>query len=287
MKTVTPFLPNRILSLLLISGILCAGFSCHKNDDPQWVDLFNGKDLTGWNPKIAGYALGENFGNTFRVEDGVIKVSYEKYDAFNERFGHLFYKQPYSHYVFTMEYRFVGHQANGGPDWALRNSGVMLHGQDPKTMTKDQDFPISLEVQLLGGDGTHTRTTANLCTPGTEVMMNGKLITEHCINSSSDTFHGEQWVTLSVVALGDSVITHHINGKEVMRFEKPTMGGGVVSNHDPAIKKDGTAITGGYISLQSESHPVEFRKIKLMDLSIYKNDPHSLKVTIDKFQQIK
>jgi hypothetical protein len=287
MKTFSSIVPTRIFTLLLITGILCIAFSCHKNDDLQWIELFNGKDLTGWHPKITGYALDENFGNTFRVEDGVIKVSYEKYDSFNERFGHLFYKQPYSYYLFTMEYRFVGQQAQGGPGWALRNSGVMLHCQDPNTMTKDQDFPISLEVQLLGGDGTNTRTTANLCTPGTEVMMNGKLITDHCINSASETFHGDQWVALSIVALGDSIITHYVNGKEVISYEKPTIGGGVVSNHDPAVKKDGAVISSGYISLQSESHPVEFRNIRLMDLSSHKNDASTLKTIIDKFQQTK
>jgi hypothetical protein len=263
-------------SVLIFILILCSSFQCNRHPGPTWMDLFNGRNLEGWHPKIKGYALDDNYGNTFRVENGTIKVSYDSYDSFNERFGHLFYKQPYSYYIFSMEYRFTGQQAKGGPGWALRNSGVMMHCQDPKAMGKDQDFPISLEVQLLGGDGQNSRTTANLCTPGTNVEMDGKLVTDHCISSNSGTFHGDQWVKVDILALGDSVITHYINGKEVMHYEKPTIGGGAVSNYDPANKKDGTPVKGGYISLQSESHPVEFRHIRLMDLSAYSHNVKAL-----------
>ena len=118
-----------------------------------WIALFNGKDLDGWKPKIKGYAAGDNFGNTFRVEDGVLKVAYDKYTKFDGKFGHLFYKTPFSHYKLHIEYRFVGEQCPGGPSWALRNSGVMIHGQTPESMGKDQEFPVSIEVQFLGGNG--------------------------------------------------------------------------------------------------------------------------------------
>jgi Domain of Unknown Function (DUF1080) len=51
----------------------------------QWISLFNGKDLAGWTPKIKGYQLGDNFGDTFRVEDGVMKVSYDQYNKFDRK----------------------------------------------------------------------------------------------------------------------------------------------------------------------------------------------------------
>ena len=232
----------------------------------EWIQLFNGKDLTGWTPKITGYELNDNFGNTFRVENGVLKVGYEKYDKFNSRFGHLFYKDKFSYYRIAVEYRFVGEQATGGPAWALRNSGIMIHGQPPETMKRDQDFPISIEVQLLGGSGTGTRTTANLCTPGTNVVMDGKLFTPHCINSKSKTIHGEQWVRVEVEVLGDTTVKHFVDGELVLSYEKPQIGGGNVSNFDPAAKQDGKLLTEGSISLQSESHPVEFRKVELLPL---------------------
>jgi len=235
----------------------------------KWKPLFNGKNLKGWDLKIRGYALNENFGNTFRVVDGKLQVGYEAYTDFNEQFGHIFYKKPFSHYIVAAEYRFIGKQAPKGPDWAYKNSGIMIHGQTAASMGKDQDFPISIEVQLLGGDATGERTTANLCTPGTHVVMNNKLFTDHCINSKSKTYRGEEWVRVEVMVLGDSIVKHIVNGDTVLTYSKPQIGGGVVSGYDPAGKKDGQPLTSGTISLQSESHPIEFRKVEVMDLEKY------------------
>jgi len=230
-----------------------------------WIPMFHGKDLDGWTPKITGFDLGENALDTFRVEDGVLKVRYDKYEKFDGKFGHLFYKTPYSHYRMRVEYRFVGEQCPGGPGWALRNSGVMIHGQPPETMKKGQNFPVSIEVQLLGGGGKGERTTGNLCSPGTHVEMDGKLETRHCINSTSKTFHGDQWVTLEIEVRGSGRIVHSINGEKVLEYEKP--------QYDPkdgdakALIKDGAVlIEGGSISLQAESHPVEFRKVEILPL---------------------
>jgi len=230
-----------------------------------WTSLFNGKDLDGWIPKIKGYPAGENFANTFRVEDGLIKVRYDGYDgAFKNRFGHLFYKAPFTNYVLRIEYRFVGEQLPDGPGWAKRNSGAMIHGQSPASMRQDQDFPVSIEVQFLGGSGSGNRSTANLCTPGTNVERDGQLYTPHTLNSTSKTYHGDQWVTVEIEARGGQTITHRIEGESVLAYDKP--------QYDP---KDGDAkrlieanggtllIEGGTISLQSESAPVDFRKVEI------------------------
>lgn len=241
-----------------------------KSSDPdkkEWIKLFNGRDLTGWDVKIAGYDLNDNFGDTFRVENGVMKVGYEKYDKFNNRFGHIFYKDKFSYYLIAVEYRFVGDQAPGGAGWATRNSGIMVHCQSAKSMGKNQDFPISIEVQLLGGLGKGERTTANLCTPGTNVVINGKLFTTHCVNSTSKTYDGDQWVRVEVEVLGDTSVRHMIDGKTVLEYQQPQIGGGNVAGFDPAVKKDGTLLSEGYISLQSESHPIEFRKVELLNLA--------------------
>lgn len=255
------------LSFLLLFVVSLA--SAQDITKMKWKQLFNGKNLKGWTPKIRGYAYGDNFGNTFRVEDGKMTVGYEAYDSFDERFGHIFYKTSYSYYIFAVEYRFVGKQANNGPGWAYKNSGIMVHCQNPATMHQNQDFPISIEVQLLGGDSTGERTTCNLCTPGTNVEVDGKLFTPHCINSSSKTFRNEEWVRAEVVVLGDSIIHHIANGDTVLTYQKPQIGGGAVSDFDPAQKKDGQLLSSGYISLQSESHPVQFRKVEIIDLSRY------------------
>jgi hypothetical protein len=232
----------------------------------RWISLFNGKDLTGWTPKIRYEELGEDPKNTFRVEDGLLKVRYDKYDGFGEAFGHLFYEKMYSHYRIRVEYRFVGEQCKGGPGWAIRNSGIMVHGQDPGTMGKDQKFPVSIEVQLLAGAGDgKERTTGNLCTPGTHVFFGDKLEKRHCIGSTSKTFHGDQWVTAEVEVRGNEVIRHIINGETVLEYQKP-----ILDEGDPDAKSliEGRggeiALIGGTISLQSESHPCDFRKVEIL-----------------------
>jgi hypothetical protein len=233
----------------------------------QWIQLFNGKDLTGWTPKIIGRDLGDNWRDTFRVEDGLLKVKYDQYPEFGGHFGHLFYKDKFSHYRLRVEYRFVGQQTKGGPGWAVRNSGAMLHCQDPKTMTRDQEFPVSIEVQFLGGDGTHERHTANLCTPGTNVEMNGRLITRHCTDSTSKTYHGDQWVTVEVEVRGNDVIRHLIDGQVVLEYNKPQLDD--TDKDAKRLLQQGASkmVSEGYISLQAESHPVEFRKVELMRLN--------------------
>lgn len=230
----------------------------------KWVSLFNGKNLEGWTPKIRYEKLGEDKDNTFRVKDGVIQAGYEKYSEFGQRFGHLFYKDKFSHYRIRVEYRFTGDQVKGGPGWAYRNSGIMVHGQSAESMTKDQDFPASIEVQLLGGKGTGKRTTANLCTPGTHVVMKDKLFKPHCTNSKSETYHGDQWVVCEVEVRGSKSIKHFINGKQVMEYQKPQLDGG----DKELVKANGgmLLLSEGTISLQSESHPCEFRKVEIMVL---------------------
>ncbi len=266
---------NRI-SLFFLVLILGCHSTHHSRTTDRWIQLFNGKDLNDWKVKITNYPLGENFGNTFRVEEGLMKVRYDAYTDFKERFGHIFYKEKFGKYLLAVEYRFVGDQAPGGPGWAIRNSGAMLHCQPPETMGVDQDFPISVEVQLLGGNGKDERSTANLCTPGTNVVMDGKLFTNHCVNSKSKTYHGDQWVRVEVLVLGDSVMEHIIDGQTVLRYAKPQIGGGNVSHYDPAVKVDGTLLHEGYISLQSESHPIDFRKVELFNLEPYADDPRAL-----------
>lgn len=263
----------------------CGTGASSPNEEPEWIQLFNGKDLNDWTVKIRGYELNENFGNTFRVEDGVMKVGYEAYENFNQQYGHIYYKEPFSAYLLSVEYRFTGEQAPGGEGWAFRNSGAMLHCQDPVTIGKDQDFPISIEAQFLGGDGTNERSTANLCTPGTNVVMDGELFTPHCVNSRSQTYHGDQWVRVDLLVLADSVIKHVVEGDTVLEYTHPQIGGGNVTDYDPAVKQDGKALTGGYIALQSESHPVEFRKVALVNLEPYMSQPAKLREVLNKLKE--
>jgi len=247
------------------AGMAIAGFQYNQREQ-GWVRIFDGKTLNGWTPKITGYKLGDNFANTFRVKDGAIQVNYDGYGpAFKNRWGYLFYKTPLSNYKMRLEYRFTGEQMPDGPGWAWRNSGVMIHGQPPESMTVEQDWLVSAEVQLLGGPETGERHTGNLCTPGTNVVMDGKLVTQHCIDSNSPTYRGDQWVKMEIEVHGHGKIVHRINGQDVISYSQV--------QYDPKdswarklIKYFNLEISGGSVSLQSESHPVEFRNIEIKAL---------------------
>lgn len=257
-----------LLALAIAAPVAMAQDANNEDDQSAWTPLFNGEDLTGWTPKIKGRPLGDNYADTFRVEDGLLKVRFDKYEGeFNERFGHLFYERPLADYRLRVEYRVVGEQAEGGPPWANRNSGVMIYGQAPETMHRDQNFPVSIEVQLLGGQGgERPRPTANLCTPGTHVRLRDRLHTTHCTNSTSPTFQDDEWVTVEIEARGGESIKHFVGGELVLEYSQPQFDPDDADAKrllDSGVDK---MLTGGTISLQAESHPFDFRRVEVMKL---------------------
>ena len=249
---------------LIAVSLIAASWHAQAGDTPQklvgdrvpgeWKELFNGKDLTGWTPKFMGHELGVNFKNTFRVENGLLRVVYDDYERWDESFGHLFHEGEYSHYILQVTYRFTGQQAAGGPGWALRNNGIMFHGQKPTDMQVNQPFPNSLEFQLLGGDGSGERPTGSLCTPGTDVLIDGQLTGRHVTVSSGPTYHGDQWVTLEIEVRGDELIRHWADGKVILEYTKPQL-------------EDGTPLKAGTISIQAESAPTDFKSIRIKMLA--------------------
>ena len=233
-------------------------------NNKKWVELFNGKNLDGWEVKITGYKLGKNYRNTFKVKDGAIEVSYEDYKKFGGRFGHIFYtKNEFQNYVLSLDYKFSGEHLKGAPGWSIKNSGVMLHSQNPETMLKNQEFPVSAEAQLLGGLGLGERTTGNICTPGIDVDINGEIAENHCINSKSMTYD-DKWVNIKIIVYSDSLIHHVIESDTVLTYSNLRVGGEFVpKNYESRV---GESLNKGYISLQSEGHPVEFRNIKIREI---------------------
>lgn len=231
----------------------------------KWVKLFNGKNLDGWKVKIAGFPLGENFGNTFRVENGILSVRYDQYgDNFNSRFGALYYNKKLTNYRLKVEYRFVGETAPGAPSWGFRDSGVQYHGQDPASIGLAQAFPVCLEYNLHGGNGKDERPTGEICTPGTTVEIDGKKNESFCTPPTvKRTFHGDQWVTLEI-DVKEGKIAHFVNVEEILRFENPKfnpadeLGKAFIVNGNDVVKD-------GFISLQSNSHPIDFRKIEIKE----------------------
>ena len=265
---------STLFVIVLLSFIRCSpsqkivSESAMVVDVDPWQELFNGENLDGWTVKVHHYEPGDNYANTFRAEDGMIKVRYDEYEGeFNDRFAHLYYDTPLSHYHLSLEYRFVGEIHPGTPSYAVKNSGIMFHSQDPQTMLKEQDWPISVEMQFLAGiEQGKKRPTGNMCSPGTAIVYEGKLDTRHCINSTSETYFGDQWVKADLIVLGDSLVQHFINDKLVMEYAQPQIGGGVANRYDPKYKVDGKLLSEGHIALQSEGQPIDFRNVRLKKL---------------------
>lgn len=257
-----------VMSLfILLSASFLENANQSTNKENEWRTLFNGKDLYGWSVKIHHHELGDNYANTFRVVDGNIQINYDDYEEFNERYGHLFYAEPFSSYHLKFEYRFTDQWMKDAPSYTYRNSGIMFHSQDPKTILKEQDWPISVEYQMLAdaGDG-NPRPTGNMCSPGTEVFFDGKLFPGHCINSSSKTYKWDEWVSGELIVFSDSLIIHVVNGDTVLQYASPHIGGGVANRFNPEIKIDGQPLKNGYIGLQAEGQGVDFREIKIKKL---------------------
>jgi hypothetical protein len=231
-----------------------------------WTPIFNGRDLSGWTPKFKGHPLGVNYNDTFHVEDGLLKVDYRNYTNFDDAFGHLFWKEKLSHFRIRAEYRFVGEQVKGGPPWGFRNNGIMIFSQPPETMELDQDFPASIEVQLLGGGGSGDQNNAAFCTPHTRAVFNGKLTTQHRTASAAKVYPGGQWVTIEVEVHGGKLIKHILEGETVIQYSEPQL-----NPEDRYAKKllaQGMPrmLEDGYICIQAESHPTEFRRIEILKL---------------------
>ena len=272
---------HRIKNFLTIIFIHLFCISCieknksNSNSEENWLSLFNGKDLSGWDIKFSGHAINDNYKNTFQVEDGMIRVVYDEYENFDDKYGHMYYETPFSYYKIRFDYRFLGQQTPGGQSWNVRNSGIMLHSQSAKSNDFNQDFPVSIEIQLLGGIGKGPRTTGNLCTPGTQVVYKDKLDFTHCISSNSKTYDGDGWVHGEAIILGDQSITHIIEKDTVLVYEKPQVTTSYkdadwdrygVSSKDHWKKMAGKLLSEGYIAIQAESHAIDFKNIELLNL---------------------
>lgn len=254
--------------LLLLIPVMLTSFQLKNNNDnitpKKWVSLFNGKNLEGWTSKIAGYSPGENFGNTFRVENGILSIRYNAYDSFRNRFGALYFNKKFTNYRLKVEYRFVGDLTPGAPTWGYRDGRIQYHCQSPASMGIDQPFPLCLEYNLHGGNGKDERPNGEICANGIYVSVNGRRNDSYCTTPFVQrTFHGDQWVTAEI-EVHDGKVTHYVNGEEILHYEDPRY-----DTANALVKKLGITtadlVKDGYISLQSNSHPMDFRKIEIME----------------------
>lgn len=271
-----------IVAILVVISFSCASTrtSLQNSQDQDWQYLYNGKNLFGWDIKFAGEELNVNYKNTFICSDSILRIQYNEYENFDGKYAHLYYYKPYSHYKLRFEYRFFDDQVEGGASWNVRNSGVMVHSQSAQSNDFEQDFPVSIELQLLGGleDGKE-RTTGNMCSPGTNVVYKGQLDETHCISSNSKTYHGDQWVSAEMIVRGDSIIHHIIEQDTVLTYTLPQIDDAFIANNETGNGwndfgvfskmwegRNGELLSSGYIALQAESHPIDFKNIRLLEL---------------------
>ncbi|MEC3909214.1 DUF1080 domain-containing protein [Sphingobium sp. CR2-8] len=249
------------LYALAIMGLLTGAAPA---PDARWEPIFDGKSLDGWTPKITGRAVGEDPLHMFVVQDGAIRVSHANYKSFNGEFGHLFWKAPLKAFRVRFEYRLFGQSLPGIKVWQSTNSGLMFHAQAPETMRRDQDFPVSLEMQLLATPRPTEEPSGNVCTPGTTVVFQGKRDPRHCILSSAPLLPAGRWTKAELEVLPSGQVTHFIDGKPVLQYSDIELDPDY-EDAKPLIAAAGGVLSlkQGYIALQGEGHPIEFRHIAL------------------------
>lgn len=253
-----------ILVPFLLQSYESKNINVKQKNAGKWISLFNGKNLDNWKPKIVGYKLGENFGNTFRVEDGMLSIRYDKYDSFRNRFGSLYFDKKFTNYRLKVEYRFVGNTTVGAPTWGYKDGGIQYHCQPPNTVALNQSFPICLEYNLHGGNGKEDRPTGEICANGMFVEINGKRNISYCtLPTVKRTFNGDEWITAEI-EVNKGKITHFVNGEQIMQFDNPKFDSSNAIAEAFIINKNNT-VKDGYISLQSNSHPMDFRKVEIME----------------------
>ncbi len=257
---------NKGLLYAVVTVVFIMTCACKQQKNIGWTPIFNGKDLKGWSPKFTGQEYGENYLNTFQAKDGKLIANYDAYDNFDNNFGHIFYQEKLSNYRLRLEYRFVGKAVPGSPSWAFKNSGIKIHSPHPSELPIDQTLLVAVEAQLLGGDGKTERFTGNVCTAGTHIKMKDSLITQHCTNSNYPAISDTSWVKMEIEVHGSEKIIHKVNDQVVMEYSKPQYDDTDEFARELMENGHSRIISEGYIALQAEGHPVEFRNIALMKL---------------------
>lgn len=266
MKSQTTLVLRSSLIIFAVVTATAAFAAETEADSGGWHSLFNGRNLDGWTIKIAQHTLGENYADTFRVEDGMIKVAYDKYGKFDQQFGHLYTDSPYSHYVLQLEYLLTGTVMADAPSWTKCNSGVMIHSQSPLSMTVEQLWPVSMEFQFLADGTSAGRQTGNACTPGTNLEKDGSLLTDHIIESTAKLYPLDTWVAIEAEVHGNDEVIYRVNGVEVLRYQHPQL-----DPRDPDAQRllaagNPPQLGFGHIALQAEGQPVWFRNIRIKPL---------------------
>ena len=259
-----------VLSLALVGALGIAVAAGQKPaDQKDWIQLFNGKNLDGWVPKIRGYDLGVNYADTFRVADGMLKASYDKYTALR---GQVRASVLHAAEILALHHR------GGVP--LRRRAGAGRADLGRPQQRPDAPQPGRGDDGEGSGFSDLGRGAAARRPAERQAAIDGKRV--HARHADLHERHdGER--PLHELEVGDvspakagyasrsrsaAASASRTGGRtDRARVRQPTIGGGEVTAFDPKVKVDGTLLTEGYIAIQGESHPTDFRKIELLNLS--------------------
>jgi hypothetical protein len=224
---------KNIVFTLTALVIFCAFANAQKA-----INLFNGKDLSGWHADVPAMDKSDSVKSPFIVRDGMLV-------SLGTPGGHLITDSVYENYRLTVEYRFVGKPGN---------CGVLVHASTPRALYKM--FPKSIEVQMMHENaGDFWCIVEDIEVPDMETRRGPKAnwgITEGKERRIKNLTDGSekplgQWNTMVIQCVGNSVT--------------------VTVNNDLVNNGTNATASKGQIAVQAEGSEVEFRKIFLQKLS--------------------
>ncbi len=200
---------------------------------PAFVELFNGRDLTGW-------VNVNTEPDTWTVKDGLLVCS-------GKPTGVMRSEKQYENFILHIEWR---HMQAGG------NSGVFVWSEG--SVPEGRSLPKGMEVQMLELDWINQHPTRD-GEPNHVGYISGELFGANGLTATPDNPRGSrsmsvelrckgkgEWNVYDVVCV-DGTVKLAINGKFVN------------SIRDSSVRK-------GYLCLESEGSEIHFRKIRILEL---------------------
>lgn len=227
---------NRLIFLFAVLSFFSCSVFHHKKSA---VELFNGKDLSGWHADVPEMDTNTNARNPFIVRNGMLV-------SLGTPGGHLITDKEYENYRLQVEYRFPS---------VAGNSGVLVHTSTPRALYKM--FPKSIEVQLEHGNaGDFWCIVQDITVPNMEKRRGPK--------EQWGTTEGKQRRIINLTDNSEKPIGEW--NTMVIECVKDTVK--VWENGDLVNCGYNATAQKGKIALQSEGSEVEFRKLELTPIKM-------------------
>jgi len=266
--------PASLIAVLAVLGltVACTSSARAKSRSEGWIQLFNGKDFSGWYIYLSGQERNYDPDEVFTVKDGVLHIYKNTKDQGPAPLGYLSTEIAYSHYHLRFQYKW-GKKRFGSRAQEKRNSGLMYHGVGPDGVHQ-KTWPRSLECQVQEHDtggviciaGARCTVSIDPEVPGRHRVRGQYLPAEEGGVPSTSTFWSikngthdtlEGWNTVEVIVMGNDYAVYIVNGQvnhRLTRLEQKSDSG------------EWVPLTAGKILLQAELAEVYFRNIEIKPL---------------------